>query len=76
MTEFETAAIAELRGARVALERIAAVLERVTAEPPADDQPSGCPHPADQRIDFGVTAGQPDWQCRSCGFRTVPPPEG
>jgi ribosomal protein L37AE/L43A len=37
-----------------------------TAEP---ETPT-CTHPEDQRISFGVTNGQADWQCRICRFRT------
>jgi hypothetical protein len=60
-----------------ALERIADVLERAIEPPPAPaDEPGGCEHPAEARIDFGITNGEPDWQCRACGFRTVPPAEG
>lgn len=54
----------------VALERIAAALELATAVP-SEPESTACLHPADQRIDFGVTNGVEDWQCRACGFRTV-----
>lgn len=57
-----------------ALERIAVALERFE---PADDTPAPttgeCEHPIEARIDFGVTNGQPDWQCGRCGFRTAAP---
>lgn len=59
-----------------AQERIATVLEMLVDSPqepptPASEEPPMCPHPTDQRIDFGMTNGQPDWQCKVCGFRTV-----
>lgn len=57
------------------LRRIADALEvlatAVTAPPEPEPPPDPtCPHPPDQRVDFGLTNGQPDWQCRVCGFRT------
>lgn len=62
----------------VAVERLAAAAEVLAAsaigEPDgAEAEPveAGCPHPADQRISFGVTSGQPDWHCRACGFRST-----
>lgn len=63
----------ELRGIREALERIAAALEAWTAAPaPANDADASCNHPFDARIDFGVTGGREDFECRECGFRSVP----
>lgn len=57
--------VAELKLIRLALERLA-------PEPPKEsDAPEPCTHPEESRIDFGVTLGVPDWQCRLCGFRTV-----
>lgn len=68
---------AELRGCRKALERIADALEGATA-PIAQDAPApvGCLHPAESRIDFGVTDGVEDWQCKGCGYRTTAQVEG
>lgn len=57
----------------LALERIALALEALTVAPEETPAPvdTGCAHPEDQRISFGVTDGQPDWQCGACGYRTV-----
>lgn len=67
---------AELLGrAVVALERIADLLAQAVVEPVAPPA-TGCTHPAETRIDFGLTGGVEDWQCRLCGYRTVPPVEG
>lgn len=65
----------ELHGLRLAHERIASALELALQEPapPAADQGPACLHPADQRIDFGFTAGEADWQCKACGYRSVTP---
>lgn len=61
---------AELRGVRLALERIAIVLEdALTIPAPAA---TGCRHPLDRRVDFGLTDGVEDWQCQDCGARSVP----
>ncbi len=67
----------ELAGCRVALERIAAALEAllVPLETASTESPA-CLHPAELRIDFGITNGQEDFQCRKCGFRSVAPQEG
>ena len=59
----------QVERAVVALERIAAALEGVSDL--ADQSPTVCTHPEDDRIDFGVTRGQADWQCRRCGFRSI-----
>lgn len=57
------------------LGRIATALEALVPVP--EDEPARtvsppCPHPLELRIDFGITAGQPDWQCGACGHRSVP----
>jgi hypothetical protein len=52
------------------LRRIANSLEALTEPPTAEPETPTCPHPEDQRISFGVTNGQADWQCRICQFRT------
>lgn len=63
-----------------ALERLVelaeAMLEALTAPTVEGEEVDGpCVHPADQRVDFGVTktaAGMvADWQCRACGYRSV-----
>ncbi len=51
------------------LDRIATVLEQ-TLRPSEPSTPAPCPHPMEARIDFGTTNGQPDFQCRLCGFRS------
>lgn len=66
---------------RAQLERIAVALERlvdlglVLLEPDVEPAPAAgpvpCGHPEAARIDFGITDGVPDWQCRTCGFRSV-----
>lgn len=53
-----------------ALERIADALATLTI-PPSEPSGQECPHPIEQRIDFGVTGGVEDWQCRACGYRTT-----
>jgi hypothetical protein len=60
----------DISGIRAALERIANVLEAQTAPPPATD-PEECAHPLDARMDFGVTNGVPDWQCKACGYHSI-----
>lgn len=52
----------ELRGIRVCLELITA--------PESEPEPTNCLHPVEARIDFGMTNGLPDWQCRLCQYRT------
>lgn len=52
------------------LRRIANALEILTEPQTAEPETPTCPHPEDQRISFGVTNGQADWQCRMCRFRT------
>lgn len=54
-----------------AVERVAGLLDRATT--PIDEPVApGCTHPREDRIDFGVTHGRDDWECRRCHFRTVP----
>jgi hypothetical protein len=56
------------------LKRIADTLERLAppeTAPDSDPEPETCPHPPELRISFGMTNGQPDWQCQACGYRTV-----
>lgn len=55
-----------------AFERIGAALELMVAGPEMPSPDEGCAHPEDMRTSFGVTDGVPDWQCRACGFRSVP----
>jgi hypothetical protein len=55
------------------LRRIADVLELLTAAPEPESPEPPCPHPLESRMDFGLTNGQPDWQCGLCGYRTVHP---
>jgi len=54
----------------VALERIAAAVERATLIEPA---PTGCLHPPEWRIDFSGMQGADEWECSvklgGCGFR-------
>lgn len=64
-----------------ALERLASALDRdVTLKTAALEEaarpqpPAPCTHPPEARIDFGVTNGREDFQCRRCGYR--PPTEG
>lgn len=52
-----------------AAEALAAALGPAADAAPGDDGVQACTHPADARIDFGVTAGRADWQCGVCGFR-------
>lgn len=65
------------------LERIAVALERIvdlglvamsdeTSVEPEAPAVVVCLHPLDQRVDFGVTGGVPDFHCRACGYRSVP----
>lgn len=67
----------ELRGIRLALQRIADALELAVRPAPASELPAvvECLHPVDRRIDFGTTDGAEDWQCgvKGCGYRSVPP---
>lgn len=60
----------DLRGIRKALERIADAIDRAFAEPAPIATSMECSHP--ERFDFGVTNGQPDWQCKVCGVRSIP----
>lgn len=75
--EQAAARLEELRGIRMALERLATVVEAFHgvyfggADAIAAAEPTGCQHPTDQRIDFGLTNSLPDWQCGVCGFRSV-----
>lgn len=57
------AIVAELREMRATLERVFAPVE----EPAPDDEI--CMHPDDQRVNFGITNGQPDFLCRVCKYR-------
>jgi len=70
VTAFEAAVVQQLT-------RIADALVVIAAPMLLDDtQPrSGCDHPGDQRFDFGHTNGVDDWQCKVCGYRSVPPAE-
>jgi hypothetical protein len=63
----------ELRGIRLVLERIATALDTLAIpQEPALIWPKGeCPHPQESRIDFGVTNGHPDWQCKVCGYQSI-----
>lgn len=57
----------------VAFERLAAAVERIA--PDEVDGPAveaECQHPPDARWDYGVTGGIDDWECRQCGYRTIP----
>ncbi len=52
------------------LDRIATALE-ILALPESQEPPeTTCPHPPEERIDFGMTNGQPDWTCKLCGYRS------
>ena len=53
----------------VALERISNAVSPVVIEEPAPLV--GCQHPIEDRIDFGVTNGQPDWECGVCHARSL-----
>lgn len=64
MTDFEVKLLTVLGEIRDVL--AVAWLEREPERPPA-----GCQHPKDRRVDFGMTQGQPDWECRDCGHRSV-----
>ena len=69
MTERELAAVEKVGNE---LQKIRQVLEALVPEQePEQPESTECPHPEDQRIDFGMTNGLPDWQCRLCNFRTV-----
>lgn len=69
MTEYEANVLRQLT-------RIADALVVLTAPMLADDQqPRECQHPSDSRFDFGVTNGVEDWQCKVCGYRSVPQAE-
>jgi hypothetical protein len=56
--------VIEMRLLRLAIERA------MTPDPEPDAQ-ADCTHPADQRKDFGMTDGKPDWQCTLCGVRSI-----
>lgn len=62
MTDFEAALLVQFA-------RIATALELLVAPPQTEEGP--CEHPADQRWDFGITDGRPDWQCRLCNYHSV-----
>ncbi len=57
------------------LKRIADALETLVAlslpEPPAPETAT-CLHPEEDRVSFGMTDGQEDWQCRRCLYRSIP----
>lgn len=57
------------------LMRIANVLERLVPEDDPEQTPETpvCEHPPETRISFGTTNGVPDWQCRICRYRSLPP---
>lgn len=71
----QTKILAEIRDAIVAntavQTRIADALEAVLLPLPSASEaaPPACTHPHDERIDFGVTNGVEDFQCKVCGFR-------
>ena len=62
-----------LEGIRDGLEAIVASAAAPEELPPGVRVCPGCGRSLapEQRVDFGVTNGQPDWQCRECGYRTV-----
>lgn len=69
-----------LEPTRKQLERIATALETIVAamqepKPTPEAEPPTCPHPPEQRSDFGLTNGKPDWECRACGYRTDTSPD-
>lgn len=70
--EIELTLVKELAATRFALERIAAALETAVAAPVPAKQ-TGCTHPSDTRIDFGMTGGHEDWACGvpGCGYRSI-----
>ena len=56
------------------LSRIADAIEALIVmnqEPEPEPETPDCLHPMEMRADFGETDGQPDWQCRVCGYRTT-----
>jgi hypothetical protein len=53
------------------LTRIADALESFRPETSMEPEPPMCLHPPETRIDFGTTAGTPDWQCGICHYRTT-----
>ena len=57
----------------LAIERIADELGRLREmwATPSEPVPEPCPHPTDQRIDFGVTDGREDWRCKACGYSSL-----
>lgn len=58
---------------RKQLERIADLLQLlIVPEPDPILESTECPHPEDQRADLGTTNGEPEWECKACGFRTHP----
>ena len=65
-----------LRPATLALLRIASAIEALIPEPEPETTPAPepCQHPVGSRLDFGLTNGLPDWQCRICGYRTPTDP--
>jgi hypothetical protein len=55
-----------------AFERIASALEFFVAGPEPPAPSTSCTHPPEARQSFGMTSGQEDWQCRLCGYRSLP----
>lgn len=56
----------------LSLHRIAEAMERLSppTPEPRPELTTACLHPLDSRTDFGMTNGEPDWQCRICQFRS------
>lgn len=52
-----------------AVERIAVANELMVAPPQTPAPETECQHPDEARISFGITRGQPDWQCGLCAYR-------
>jgi hypothetical protein len=59
--------VIELRHGRIALE----ALVEAFAVPAPEPVRLVCDHPPEERLDFGITNGAPDWQCRLCGYRSL-----
>ena len=57
---------------RTQLDRIATTLETLALLLAPEPEPlsTPCLHPEEQRRDFGMTHGKPDWLCEACGYRT------
>lgn len=39
-------------------------------DPAPPTETSGCPHPPEHRVSFGMTHGQEEWECRLCQTRS------